>query len=68
MPTPGDRPSRSRKPLGCTYPAAARCRYAAALELDDFIFGWVGDGQDPEHGRVLLLQVIPRPHLRAQMN
>lgn len=33
----------------------------------DFIFGWVG-GPDPHYGNVLLLQLIPRPHLLAAMN
>jgi hypothetical protein len=30
----------------------------------DFIFGWVG-ADDTPHGRVLLLQVIARPHMVA---
>jgi hypothetical protein len=32
---------------------------------DDFIVGWVGDDKT-EYGRVLLLQIIPRPHLLAR--
>jgi hypothetical protein len=32
---------------------------------DDFIYGWVGDDKD-EQGRVLLLQIIPRPHMVAR--
>lgn len=35
--------------------------------VDDFIFGWIG-GEDNEYGKVLLLQVIPRPHLLALLN
>jgi hypothetical protein len=31
---------------------------------EDFIYGWVGD-DDPQEGRTLLLQVVPRPHMRA---
>ena len=34
---------------------------------DDFIFGWIG-GEDESYGNVLLLQVIPKPHLLALMN
>ena len=34
---------------------------------DDFIFGWIG-GADEQHGNVLLLQIIPRPHVLAMMN
>lgn len=34
---------------------------------DDFIYGWVGDDQD-KYGRVLLLQIIPRPHVIAARN
>lgn len=30
--------------------------------IEDFIFGWVGH-EDATWGRVLLLQVIPRPHM-----
>ena len=30
---------------------------------EDFIYGWVGD-DDPKEGRALLLQIIPRPHMR----
>lgn len=33
----------------------------------DFLFGWIG-GADDEFGNVLLLQIIPRPHLFAGMN
>lgn len=43
--------------------------------IEDFIYGWVGADDEPEFERVLLLQVIPRPHLvemmrrrRAEMN
>lgn len=32
---------------------------------DDFVFGWVGH-EEPALGRVLLLQVIPQPHLRRR--
>lgn len=31
---------------------------------DDFVYGRFG-GADDEYGRVLLLQIIPRPHLLA---
>src|SRR5712691_8548029 len=31
---------------------------------EDFIYGWVGD-EDPQEGRALLLQIIPRPHMLA---
>ena len=31
---------------------------------EDFIYGWVGD-EDPQEGRALPLQIIPRPHMRA---
>ncbi len=34
---------------------------------DDFIFGWIG-GEDAKYGNVLLLQIIPQPHLLAVMN
>ena len=34
---------------------------------DDFIFGWIG-GEDAQYGNVLLLQIIPQPHLLAIMN
>lgn len=38
---------------------------------DDFVYGWVGD-EDPDTGRALLLQIVPRPHMvaarRAEMN
>lgn len=34
---------------------------------DDFIFGWIG-GEDAQYGNVLLLQIIPQPHLLAVMN
>ena len=34
---------------------------------DDFIFGWIGT-TDESWGEVLLLEVIPRPHLLAAMN
>jgi hypothetical protein len=34
---------------------------------DEFIFGWIG-GADEHYGNVLLLQIIPRPHLFATMN
>ena len=30
----------------------------------DFVYGWVGD-EDAQQGRVLLLQIVPRPHLLA---
>jgi hypothetical protein len=33
----------------------------------DFIFGWIS-GPDEQYGNVLLLQIIPRPHLLAVMN
>lgn len=34
--------------------------------VDEFLFGWIG-ARDTPHGRVLLLQVFPRPHtLRAR--
>ncbi len=33
----------------------------------DFTFGWIGD-DETEYGRVLLLRIIPRPHMRAQRN
>ena len=33
----------------------------------DFIFGWIG-GEDAQYGNVLLLQIIPQPHLLAVMN
>lgn len=35
---------------------------------DDFLFGWVGVDDDEDFGRVLLLQVIPRPHMLAEFN
>ena len=34
---------------------------------DDFIYGWVGADDEPEFERVLLLQVVPRPHLVEMM-
>jgi len=34
---------------------------------DDFVFGWIG-GSDQQYGDVLLLQIIPQPHLLAMMN
>lgn len=36
--------------------------------VDDFIFGWVGTDDDEEYDRVLLLQIIPRPHMLAGLN
>ena len=33
----------------------------------DFIYGWVGADDEPEFERVLLLQVVPRPHLVEMM-
>ena len=35
--------------------------------VDDFIFGWIGTTDDV-WGEVLLLEVIPRPHLLAARN
>ncbi|MCL4176738.1 MAG: hypothetical protein KJ072_03200 [Verrucomicrobia bacterium] len=35
--------------------------------MDDFIFGWVGT-KDEVWGELLLLEVIPRPHLLAARN
>jgi len=35
--------------------------------VDDFIFGWVGT-KDEVWGELLLLEVIPRPHLLAARN
>lgn len=35
--------------------------------VEDFVFGWTG-GPDEEYGNVLLLQVIPRPHMLSLMN
>ena len=34
---------------------------------EDFIYGWVGADDEPEFERVLLLQVVPRPHLVEMM-
>ncbi len=34
---------------------------------EDFIYGWVGADDEPEFHRVLLLQVVPRPHLIEMM-
>ncbi|HOK77177.1 MAG TPA: hypothetical protein PLW35_05575 [Verrucomicrobiota bacterium] len=34
---------------------------------DDFLFGWIG-GEDRKYGKVLLLQIVPRPHLVAELN
>ncbi|MFQ5732072.1 MAG: hypothetical protein ACE5KM_08960 [Planctomycetaceae bacterium] len=36
--------------------------------VDDFVYGWVGDDQDEEFGNILLLQIIPRPHMLAGLN
>ncbi|HXI53323.1 MAG TPA: hypothetical protein VNH84_17535 [Candidatus Saccharimonadales bacterium] len=33
----------------------------------DFLFEWI-DAADDKYGNVLLLQIIPRPHLLAAMN
>ena len=49
--------------LGLLGPAAAQF----IGRRDDFIFGWIG-GTDRHYGDVLLLQIIPRPHLLAMMN
>jgi hypothetical protein len=35
--------------------------------VDDFIFGWMG-AKDEVWGEVLLLEIIPRPHLLAARN
>jgi|GEM_PF-1945686 hypothetical protein len=35
--------------------------------IDDFMFGWIG-GEDPQYGKVLLLQIVPRRHLVAMLN
>jgi hypothetical protein len=34
---------------------------------DDFVFGWIGE-QDEEYGNVLLLEIIPKPHMIVWMN
>jgi hypothetical protein len=34
---------------------------------DDFVFGWI-ERTDEQYGPVLLVQIIPRPHLLAMMN
>lgn len=34
---------------------------------EDFIYGWVGADDEPAFNRVLLLQVVPRPHLMGMM-
>lgn len=34
---------------------------------EDFIYGWVGADDEPIYERVLLLQIIPRPHLIEMM-
>jgi hypothetical protein len=33
---------------------------------DDFIFGWIGE-RDKEYGNVLLLQIVPQPHMIVWM-
>ena len=34
---------------------------------EDFIYGWVGADDEPDFERVLLLQVVPQPHLVEMM-
>ena len=34
---------------------------------EDFIYGWIGADDEPIYERVLLLQIIPRPHLIEMM-
>ena len=31
---------------------------------EDFVYGWVGE-EDSTYGRILLLQIFPRPHMLA---
>ena len=34
---------------------------------EDFVYGWVGADDEPIYERVLLLQIIPRPHMIEMM-
>ena len=37
------------------------------VRYNDFIFGWL-TGADEQYGTVLVLHIVPMPHLLAMMN
>lgn len=49
--------------LGCLGPKAQQF----IGRQNDFVFGWMG-WTDKKYGNVLLLEIIPQPHILAYMN